>query len=212
MIVLQSLLFGSLISLVAFYANFLWKRRRFNELAAKIPGSNGLPFIGILHKFAFRSYKHYLSVFCKIPDGNSLTKFWLGPFLAVTVNSPENLQAVLNSPHCQKKPSAFYNVWSATEGMVLSHGSLWKSHRKILSGAFTVNVLHRLLPMFDEKSKKSLQILKKHVDKKEFDVYENVAACSLETLMKGNFNYDRDYQTEPENAKLLMTVEEYIYF
>lgn len=208
MFVLQSLLFGSLLLLVALYANFLWKRRRLNELARKLPGSNGLPFIGILHKFAFRSYRHYLSVLCEIPDGNSLTKFWMGPFLSVIINSPENLQIVLNSPKCQKKPEAFYNVWSATEGMVLSHGSLWKRHRKILSSAFTVNVLHRLLPMFHEKSKKSIEVLRKHVNQGEFDVYENVAACSLETLMKGNFNYDRDYQTEPQNAKLLMTVEE----
>lgn len=208
MFVLQSLLFGSLVSLVAFYANFLWKRRRLNELAGKIPGKNGLPFIGILHKFAFRSYRHYLSVFCQIPDGNSLTKFWLGPFLTVLINSPENLQTVLNSPKCQKKPSVLYNAWSVTEGMVLAHGSLWKNHRKILSGAFTVNVLNRLLPMFDVKCKKSIEVLKKHVNHGEFDVYENVAACSLESLMKGNFNFDRDYQNDPQNAKLLMTVEE----
>lgn len=209
MFVLQSLIFGLLITLVAFYANFLWKRRRFNELAQKIPGRDGLPFIGILHKFAFRNYKDYLQVVSDIPDGNSLTKFWLGPFLAVMVNSPENLQTVLNSPKCQKKPSAFYSMWDATQGLVLSHGSLWKNHRKILNGSFTMNVLQRLLPMFNEKSMKSINLLSTHVNNGEFDVYENIAAFSLETLMIGNFNYDRDFQTNPTSSKLLMTVERY---
>lgn len=207
MFVLQSLIFGLLVMLVAFYANFQFKRRRFNELAKKIPGRDGLPFIGLLHRFAFRSYKDYLQVLCAIPDGNSLTKFWLGPFLAVSVNSPENLQVVLNSPKCQKKPSAFYNMWDATQGLVIGHGNLWKYHRKILNGSFTMSVLQGLLPMFNEKSMKSINLLNKHVNHGEFDVYENIAAFSLETLMKGNFNYDRDFQTEPHKAELLTIVE-----
>lgn len=207
MFVLQSLIFGLLVMLVAFYANFQFKRRRFNELAKKIPGRDGLPFIGLLHRFAFRSYQDYLQVLCAIPDGNSLTKFWLGPFLAVSVNSPENLQVVLNSPKCQKKPSAFYNMWDATQGLVIGHGNLWKYHRKILNGSFTMSVLQGLLPMFNEKSMKSINLLNKHVNHGEFDVYENIAAFSLETLMKGNFNYDRDFQTEPHKAELLTIVE-----
>lgn len=229
MFVLQSLVFGLFVTIVAFYANFLIKNRRFNELAKRIPGRKGLPLIGLLHKFAFRSYEDYLQVLKEIPDENSLTKFFLGPFLAVMINSPENLQTVLNSPCSQKKPgiyffnfyyysdiinkyflkmvAAFYNIWDATSGLVLAHSSLWKYHRKVLNGSFTLNVLQRLLPMFQEKSIKSIQLLNKHVNKGQFDVYENIAAFSLETLMKGNFEYDEDFQTDPHNSELLETVE-----
>lgn len=208
MFVLQSLIFGALVSLVAFYANFLWTRRRFYELAQKIPGKKGLPLIGLLHTFAFRNYKEFLKIFSSIPDyTKSLTKFWLGPVLIVMVNSPENIQTVLNAPQCQKKPSAFYNAWQALLGMVISHGDVWKSHRKILNGAFTLKVLQRFLPMFNEKSMKSITLMEKRVNNGEFDIYEDVAACSLETLMKGNFDYDRDFQTEPHNSLLLRIVE-----
>jgi hypothetical protein len=32
------------------FIRFWWKRRKFRELADKIPGPNGLPLIGVIHK------------------------------------------------------------------------------------------------------------------------------------------------------------------
>jgi cytochrome P450 len=208
MFVLQSLIVGIFVTLVAYYANYQRKRRRFNELAKLLPGRNGLPIIGYLHKFALRGYRDYLNIYAAIPGKDeTLTKFWMGPVLMLMINSPENLQVVLNSPKCLKKAGVLYDMWVVTEGLVLSHGSVWKRHRKILNASFTLNALQKLIPMFQEKSMRSIQLLEKYVGKGSFDVYENVAACSLETLMKGNFNFDRDYQTAPHESELLMTME-----
>lgn len=208
MLVLQSLITACITLLVAFYANFLWKRRRFYELANKIPQRKGLPFVGYLYKFIFQSYKNYLQLMADIPDyKDPLTGVWLGPFFGVIINSPEYLQTVLNSPKCQKKPGAFYDVWQCETGLVLAHGHMWKKHRKIFNNAFSLNVLQGMLPMFNDKSIKSIKLMDKHLNNGEFDAYEVVAAASLETLMKGNFNYDRDYQTDPHNEALLLTVE-----
>jgi cytochrome P450 len=209
MFVLQSLAVALLSLLVAFYANFRWKRRRFYELADKLPMRKGLPFIGVLHKFIFRSYRDYLNVVSEMSnsDEEELNAIYLGPVLLAFINSPEFLKIVLNSPSCQMKPATFYNAWQCEEGLVLSHGAMWKRHRKLFNNCFTINVLREFIPMFNDKAIKSIKTLENYVDKKEFDAYEILAAVSLETLMKGNFNFDRDYMNDPHNEELLMVVE-----
>lgn len=209
MFVLQSLAVALITTLVAYYANYRWKRRRFYELASKLPQKQGLPLLGFLHRFIFRSYKEYLNVVTELieTDKEPITSLWLGPLFISVINSPENLQTVLNSPKCQKKPSTIYDVWQCEKGLVLAHGSLWKRHRKILNNAFTLNVLQEFFPIFNNKSLKSIKNLEIYVDNEEFDAYEIVAAASLETLMKGNFNYDQDFMKDPHNDALLKTVE-----
>lgn len=209
MFALQSLAVALISLLVAFYANLMWKQRRLFELARKLPMRKGLPVIGLLHKFIFQSYREYLNIISKIPSNDEpLTAFFMGPIhLVAFINSPEFLQIVLNSPKCQKKPATFYNAWQCEEGLVLSHGSMWKKHRKIFNNSFTINVLREFIPMFNDKSTKSIKLMESFVNKKEFDVYEVVATASLETLMKGNFNFDRDYMSDSQNEELLLTVE-----
>lgn len=49
------------------------------------------------------------------------SKFWAGPICIIMVDSPKDLQAVLNSPNCLNK-SSFYDVIPNKLGLLTSKG------------------------------------------------------------------------------------------
>lgn len=204
--VLKSAL-GLLICVVAFYARFLWSRRRLYHLAAKIPGPKGLPLIGMGHKFVGADFKQIFDVFVNAPtEYKSIMKIWIGPELLVFAATPESLQIVLNSQKCLDK-SQLYDVLVLTKGLVVGSGQLWRKHRKILNPSFNISVLQRLIPTFDEKSKIFVQNIKQKVGKQQFDVYDFLSACSLETLLKGTMGIERDIQSDPLQNDYLHHIE-----
>jgi cytochrome P450 family 4 len=207
MLVLESLIVGFFTSLLVFYLNFRWKRKRLYELASKLDGPKGLPLIGSGHKFIGVDFDKVFKLAINICAGyRAPAKMWLGPELVVFVDDPECLQVVLNSQKCLDK-SPFYDVLILTQGLVISGGKMWKHHRQILNPAFSIGVLQSLVPLFDEKSRIFVKNLKNEVDKKEFDVYHYTSACSLETLLKGTMDLDRDIQSDPSSDSFLHDCE-----
>lgn len=207
MLVAQSLAFGLLIFLVAFYASFLWKRRRLYYLASKLPGPKGLPLVGQAHRFLNADFKDIFDYFVAVPnDYPTPMKIWLGPELVVFADSPESLQIVLNSPKCLDK-SPFYDEFVLTKGLLVCGGNMWRNHRRIMNPAFSISVLQKLIPTFDEKSKILLKNLEAEVGKEAFDVYGYITACSMETLLKGTMDVDRDYQSDALTNEFFHHVE-----
>lgn len=208
MIVLQSLLCGLFMLIVIIYAIFLYNQRRLYELARKIPGLNGVPILGSLYSFLVEHYSEYLEVLLKLNNSSEkIWRIWVGPKVGLFINSPASLQIVLNSPHCMKKPSFFYDTYYVNHGIVLANGDQWKHHRKTLSPAFSMNVIQKLLPIFDDKSQISVKVLEKQLNKGEFNIYDTAAACSLESLLRGTMNYDVDCQSNPHDDYILNIIE-----
>lgn len=177
------------------------------ELAEKIPGPKGWPLIGIGHKLLAQDFQKIFQILDEISNQyDSLVKAWLGPELLIFADTPEALQIVLNSPNCLDK-SPLYDVMLLTKGLLIVSGEMWRSHRKILNPAFSVRVIQELIPTFDEKSKRFAEKLKAEVGKKPFDVSTYMAACSLETILKGTLNVDRDIQSDPHNNEYVNDVE-----
>lgn len=207
MLVLQSLIFGLVVCLLSFYANFRWRRRRLYELAAKLPGPRGLPLIGMAHKFIKTDFKTIFHTVTTITKGHaSPAGIWLGPEFVVFAETPEALQVVLNSPKCLDK-SSLYDVLILTKGLLVGSGDIWRAHRKILNPAFSIKVLQPLVPLFDEKSKIFIDNLKAKVGKGEFDIYVYMSNCSLETLLKGTLDMDRDIQSSSKQSDYIVNID-----
>lgn len=207
MLVLQSLLFGFAMFLAAVYASYSWSRRRLYYLAAKLPGPRGLPFIGLTHKFLTGDFEKIFRILATVTDGyESPASFWLGPELVVFAETPEALQVVLNSQDCLDK-SPLYKTFSLEKGLVVSGGETWKSHRKILNPSFSLGVLKQLVVTFDEKTRIMVHHMGVELDRKPFDVYGYLSACSLETLLKGTMNLDRDLQSDALENKYVHSTE-----
>lgn len=196
-----------MVSLVVFYFNYLWKRRRLYKLAANIPGPKGFPVIGMAHKFINASCKEMFDVLVNTPIGYpSVMKIWLGPELVIFASTPESLQIVLNSQKCIDK-STLYDRLVLTQGLVIVNGPMWKKHRKILNPSFRISVLQELIPTFDEKSRIFVKNLEAKVGNEQFNIFNYMSACSLETLLKGTMEIDRDIQSDPLKNDYLHNVE-----
>lgn len=192
---------------IAMYISFLFKRRRLYSLAAKLPGPKGFPMIGMGYKLLTLDCKKTLQFFMTITNGyKSPAKIWIGSELFVFADTPESIQIVFTSPKCVDK-SSFYDTDVLKKGLVFAKKSMWEVHRKILNPAFSIGVLHGLIPIFDEKSKIFANNLTTKVGCDEFDIYHYISACSLETILKGTMELDSDIQSDPLNNYYLHAIE-----
>ncbi|KAG5684357.1 hypothetical protein PVAND_013592 [Polypedilum vanderplanki] len=170
-----------------------WKRRRLHELANKIPGFRGLPFIGEIHKFSnlqLMDYTKKLMSYCE--NDNKITKAWFGPLLVILTENADCIHTILNSSHSLHKPSLFYNAFYMDRGLLAGNGEEYDRHRKILNKSFTVKLVQKLVPTFNEKSKTCVEKLKKNLNCDEFDAFEYVGTCTLESFSTGQLNYHED--------------------
>jgi len=208
MLVLKSLLFGLFVGLMAAYASLLWRKRKLIAMARKIPGSDGWPLIGVAHKMI--GAKNFCKTLLSWTEVHgSPAKMWVGPHeCMVVVDLPEDLKIVQNSPKTLGKPS-LYSFFHVDNSILSIPVDAWKVHRKILNPMFSISNLKAFIPIFNDKSQRLLQNLDTKVDAgSEFDVYDYVAACSLETLLFTMMGINRDCQSTPENDEQLINVEE----
>jgi cytochrome P450 len=160
------------------------------------------------YKFLTSDFKAMFDFLMSTPnDYEAPMKIWVGPELLVFANTPEILQVVLNSQHCLRK-SMLYDTLIMKKGLLIVSGDMWRRHRKMLNPAFSLGILQNLVPTFDEKSMILAKNIGVEVGRKEFDVYGYVSACSLETLLKGTMETNRDIQSSPLTNKYIHDIEE----
>lgn len=187
------------------YAIFRSNRKRLYELADKIPGENGLPIIGHLHKFLTNDMSKHVKVIQEGCDKKlPLSKGWLGAKFAVLTQDPETIHAIYNSPHCLNKPGYLYNSLYTKLGLLTVNGKTYEKHRKIFNRCFKPSVLHNLVPVFNEKAMKCVEMLKEQDGKGEFNIYKYIGACSLEAFGAGQLNFDKNFY----ESDVLSAVEE----
>ncbi|CAO1393073.1 unnamed protein product [Diamesa hyperborea] len=206
MIVFKSLFIGLVTAVIAWYLKYTWSRRRLYSMAAKIPGPDGLPFFGMALSVLGKNHQETFKNVTEITKGyDSPSRVWAGPICVIIVDKPEDLQIILNSQNCIDK-AAPYKLVPIETGLLVSGGDLWRSHRKLINPSFYMKVLNSFQPVFNQKAKMMVQVMKKYLNTGHFDVYHHMSACTLETLLATSIGIDKDIQNE-ENNKYLRDVE-----
>lgn len=109
------------------------------------------------------------------------------------MTTPEDAQTVFNSKKCLDKPY-FLKFTNLPEGSLFGNLEAWRSHRKILNPFFGTSALRvNNIPLFNKKAKILLKIVEKMEGKGEFNVFSNMIALTLETILKV-MEYDVDIQ------------------
>lgn len=75
----------------------------------------------------------------------------------------------------------FFKPWLG-EGLLISTGEKWRSHRKIIAPTFHLNVLKTFVPLFFANSLDLVQRLKSEVGK-EFDIHDYLSAVTVDILI-----------------------------
>lgn len=204
---LQSYFFGLFVTLVTWYGIYSWKRRRLYRMASKIPGPSGVPFFGEALSVLGSDYsKAFRSLTSLAKDYATPSRIWYGPYCAIILDKPRDLQIVLNSPKCLQKAEV-YQFIGLQKGLLVADVDIWRVHRKILDPSFNINVLQSFLPTFNKKGNILIRQLSKKANQGEFDIYPQISACTLESLLSTMMRVERDIQSDAYGNKYLKDIE-----
>ncbi|KAF0747583.1 Uncharacterized protein FWK35_00018805, partial [Aphis craccivora] len=102
--------------IVVLWCYFKWKQRPFERVASKMTGPPSYPIIGISLE-VMGTPQQIIERIIKLFEvyGPEPQKLWFGPYFAVTIAKPEDIQIILNSSKALDK-SQFYNFFKNAVG------------------------------------------------------------------------------------------------
>ncbi|CAH0628779.1 unnamed protein product [Chrysodeixis includens] len=184
-------------ALILWYAYWRMSRRHMYELAAKLHGPPGLPLLGNALEFTGGSHDIFRNIIEKsIPyDGESVVKIWIGPRLLVFLYDPRDVELILSSHvHIDKAEEyRFFEPWLGN-GLLISTGQKWRSHRKLIAPTFHLNVLKSFIDLFNANSRAVVSKLKKEAG--EFDCHDYMSECTVEILLETAMGVSKSTQDQ----------------
>ncbi|CAK9797044.1 Cytochrome P450 4g15 [Anthophora plagiata] len=171
-------------ALVLYYVYFRISRRHMIELAEKLPGPPGLPLIGNALEMLGSSDTIFQNIYQKSFEYNEVIKIWVGPKLIVFLVDPRDVEVILSSNVYIDKSAeyAFFKPWLGN-GLLISSGQKWRTHRKLIAPTFHLNVLKSFIDLFNANSRAVVEKLRKE-GTKEFDVHNYMSELTVEILLE----------------------------
>ncbi|XP_043507993.1 cytochrome P450 4g15-like [Frieseomelitta varia] len=182
---LQTAVFYSLIAitttLVTLY--IYMENTRMVRLGNKLPGPKTVPFFGNLLIVLRLQPNEIVEELLKHDIYGPVIRVFVGHKLLVALYHPRDVELILNSTeHIDKSPEyRFFKPWLG-DGLLISTGEKWRSHRKIIAPTFHLNILKTFVPLFYENSRDLVIRLRDQVGK-EFDCHDYLAAVTVDILL-----------------------------
>ncbi|KAH8357254.1 hypothetical protein KR084_012687 [Drosophila pseudotakahashii] len=166
---------------VLFWIRFLWRRRQLYLLSLKLPGTWGLPIIGIAAEYLifYRRKIRRRSKFLRMYGSTILT--WLGKTPILLTMDPKIAEDILMSPSCLNRS------WQTVSALTHSfgHGLLtlpeaqWIERRKQMNFAFKPNILLSFLPIFNDETRSLVSLFDSFVGQGEKKVLPDLLKWSF---------------------------------
>nr|XP_060486481.1 cytochrome P450 4F3-like isoform X6 [Panthera onca] len=129
--------------------------------------------------------------------------WWVGPWHAVIrIFHPTCIKPVLFAPAAiAPKDAVFYSFlkpWLG-DGLLLSAGDKWSSHRRMLTPAFHFNILKHYVKIFNDSVNVMHAKWKRLVSEgsTRLDMFEHISLMTLDSLQKCVFGFDSNCQEKP---------------
>ncbi|XP_055371265.1 cytochrome P450 4g15 [Condylostylus longicornis] len=171
-------------TLILWFVYWKLSRRHLYELAENIPGISGLPIVGNLFDVLGSPHPVFLRFWQLAYEIPNLAKMWIGPKLFIFLYNPEDIELVLSSQtHIDKATDyQFFKPWLG-DGLLISTGHKWRSHRKLIAPTFHLNVLKGFIDLFNENARNVVDKLKKE-GTKTFDAHDYMSEATVEILLE----------------------------
>ncbi|KAI8440355.1 hypothetical protein MSG28_001689 [Choristoneura fumiferana] len=184
-------------ALILWYAYWRMSRRHMYELAEKIDGPPGLPLIGNALEFTGGSDDIFKNLVNKSMsyDKQGMVKLWIGPRLMVFLYDPRDVELILSSHVLIDKADdyRFFKPWLGN-GLLISTGQKWRSHRKLIAPTFHLNVLKSFIDLFNANSRTVVEKLKK--ESADFDCHDYMSECTVEILLETAMGVSKSTQDQ----------------
>lgn len=200
MIVLSYFLFTTL----AVVLKYFWDHRRFYFLLYKIPSGELKYYLKDVFKLYYYGGVKFLMQFGSEYFKNKKTvKFFFGSCWVAMPQTPEDINTVMYSKDCLDK-GPIQKVMNADQGLIFGHLNAWHRHRKLLEPFFNNLGFKNFIPKMNQKSLNLTRFMEKRVNQKEFNVYHDIAALTLEMILHV-MDFDIDLLNMQENERNTIT-------
>ncbi|XP_057564867.1 cytochrome P450 4F2-like [Hippopotamus amphibius kiboko] len=159
-------------------------------------------FLGHLGQFPAteQSLRDFTQLVANYPQGFTI---WMGPTIPIIVFChPDMIRTVTSaSAAIAPKDKKFYDFlkpWLG-DGLLLSAGDKWSSHRRLLTPAFHFNILKPYMKIFIKSAdimhaKWQRLVTEGHT---HLDMFEHISLLTLDSLQKCVFSFDSKCQEKP---------------
>lgn len=113
----------------------------------------------------------------------NIARIWIGPKLLVFLTHPDDVEIILGSQtHIDKSDEyRFFKPWLGN-GLLISTGEHWRSHRKLIAPAFHQNVLKSFIGTFNSNSLNVVRKMEKEIGK-VFDCHDYMSETTVDILL-----------------------------
>ncbi|XP_063530383.1 cytochrome P450 4g15-like [Cydia strobilella] len=177
---------------------YRWQQSsRLYKMGNKLPGPMAVPIFG-----------NALLALGKRPDDlvnlglqygekyGSVIRGWLGSKLIIFLTDADDVEVILNSHvHIDKASEyRFFKPWLG-EGLLISSGEKWRSHRKMIAPTFHINILKSFMSVFNQNSMNVVNKMKAEINK-TFDVHDYMSGVTVDILLETAMGITRKTQDE----------------
>ncbi|XP_037028672.1 cytochrome P450 4g1-like [Bradysia coprophila] len=172
---------------------YYWmQNRRIAKLGNLIPGPPTLPLLGNAHIVIGKNHNEIMELALKLGKKyTNVARVWIGPKLVVILTNPSDIEIILNSNvYIQKSDEyRFFKPWLGN-GLLISNGDHWRSHRKLIAPAFHQNVLKSFVGTFNSNSLNVVKRMEKEVGK-VFDIHDYMSETTVDILLETAMGHKR---------------------
>ncbi|CAG9761915.1 unnamed protein product [Ceutorhynchus assimilis] len=179
-----TVLFGT-VTLLAIY-HFWFQSLHYVKLSKNIPGPTPLPFVGnalmAIGVSPIEIMQKVLDIHKELKS--DVAKIYIGPKLYIGLTDPRDVELILGS-HVHLEKSWEYKLFEPWlgEGLLISKGDKWRTHRKMIAPTFHSSILKSFMPVFNKNALSLLNQLEK-VKGQIFDVHDYMSGTTVDILLE----------------------------
>ncbi|XP_023312994.1 cytochrome P450 4C1-like [Anoplophora glabripennis] len=196
---LELLLVALTCTLLTWYLQFLWSRRKLYECSRKLPGPFAFPLVGSALHFIGSPYDIFSNIMKMYNQYPGIFRVWFGPRLFYAVSDPKYYEILL--PHCLAKERWYkYSEAAIGHGLFAAPLDKWKRHRKIIMPTFSQKILDGFVEIFSEQSEILVEQMRKFAGEGEFDIFDIMSKCTLDIICETAMGVKVNTQTSADTS------------